>query len=467
MESHHVVYPWRWVMLFIIFSLNFSNATLWVSFAPIAPYTMWYYGLTSTQAFNMLSNIFMIGYIPLGFFSQWFLDHKSFKWGLLLGAWLNMLGAWLRYGSVFIRSSQIGTLTMLYGGQLLAAFAQPFVLNSPPKMALLWFSTEGRATADMVGTIGNVLGLGVGQVLSSSLTPAWTLPLGNITHINTTTILANSVVNNHTNGTGGFPGPSMELMLLVYACMATGIGLFATLFVREKPPTPPSASAAETADSFIEGLKACFRNPPYIILLLTFGIGLGVFNVMTSLLGQIVFAVGFSENDSAIFGLILIGVGLVTAGVVAPILDYSHKYKEIYTVAFILATCAAVGLALALQYKPTFTLIGSALGVMGVGAFMILPTALELCVEITHPVAPVTSAGFMWMSGQIIGIITLFAAGALVDPVTKSYQKAVWMMTGLIVFGMTTTLSLLCLKPRYKRLEVEQKEGLLYEETVN
>lgn len=47
MEGHHVeykVYPWRWVMLFIIFSLNFSNATLWVSFAPIAPYTIHYYG---------------------------------------------------------------------------------------------------------------------------------------------------------------------------------------------------------------------------------------------------------------------------------------------------------------------------------------------------------------------------------------------------------------------------------------
>lgn len=42
-------------------------------------------------------------------------------------------------------------------------------------------------------------------------------------------------------------------------------------------------------------MKILFSNPAYIVLLVTFGIGLGVFNVVTTLLGQIVEAVRFTE----------------------------------------------------------------------------------------------------------------------------------------------------------------------------
>jgi hypothetical protein len=162
----------------------------------------------------------------------------------------------------------------------------------------------------------------------------------------------------------------------------------------------------------------------------------------------------------------------VTAGIIAPVLDYTHKYKEIYTAAFVISSGSAVWLALALAYKPTFAMLSCALALLGVGAFMILPTALELSVEITHPVAPgtkntrlllhplpplsiliiidsrlVTSAGFLWMAGQIVGIGALFAAGALVDPVTKSYQNAVWMLTALVLFGTTVSFLMLWLNP--------------------
>lgn len=54
--------------------------------------------------------------------------------------------------------------------------------------------------------------MGIGQVLSSSLTPPWTLPLANITHTNGTVYAVESF-GNGTNGTGVFPGPSMELMV--------------------------------------------------------------------------------------------------------------------------------------------------------------------------------------------------------------------------------------------------------------
>lgn len=66
-----------------------------------------------------------------------------------------MIGAWVRWVSVYVLpKSRAGALALLFGGQSIAACAQPFVLNSPPKLAAMWFTPEGRATADMVGTIG-------------------------------------------------------------------------------------------------------------------------------------------------------------------------------------------------------------------------------------------------------------------------------------------------------------------------
>lgn len=77
--------------------------------------------------------------------------------------------------------------------------------------------------------------------------------------------------------------------------------------------------------------------------------------MVTTLLGQIVEAPGinFSEDEAGYFGIILIAVGLVTAGVVAPILDYTHKYKEIYCSAFLICCAAALGCKECTKYFPS------------------------------------------------------------------------------------------------------------------
>lgn len=62
------------------------------------------------------------------------------------------------------------------------------------------------------------------------------------------------------------------------------------------------------------------------------------------------------------------------------------------------------------------------------------------------------------MAGQAVGIVTLFASGALVDPVTQSYQKALWMLSALVLFGTAVSFLMLYFNPTYKRLEVEKKE---------
>lgn len=95
-------------------------------------------------------------YYPTHFpFHSSHLDHKLFFLiiKVLVGAWLNGIGAGLRIisGLSFIPLSYKFTVVMI--GQSISSFAQPFVLNSPTKLAALWFGANERATANMLASL--------------------------------------------------------------------------------------------------------------------------------------------------------------------------------------------------------------------------------------------------------------------------------------------------------------------------
>ena len=57
------VYPWRWVILAVFCACNFTNAALWICYAPISSQSAEFFDV-SNSAVNMLSLVFMILYFP-------------------------------------------------------------------------------------------------------------------------------------------------------------------------------------------------------------------------------------------------------------------------------------------------------------------------------------------------------------------------------------------------------------------
>jgi FLVCR family MFS transporter 7 len=55
------------------------------------------------------------------------------------------------------------------------------------------------------------------------------------------------------------------------------------------------------------------RNKHYLILLLAFSVGLGMFNALITLLYQLVEPRGYSNDQAGYFGAVLISAGLVGA----------------------------------------------------------------------------------------------------------------------------------------------------------
>lgn len=75
---------------------------------------------------------------------------------LILGGFINLIGTATRYFASFIESSDDNfqpRLVVILIGQFIAAAAQPFFLNAPPKYAAVWFSESSRTTGTTIGSV--------------------------------------------------------------------------------------------------------------------------------------------------------------------------------------------------------------------------------------------------------------------------------------------------------------------------
>lgn len=399
---------------------------LWISFAPIATIAETYYG-TSLNVINWLSEIFMLCSIPVAFLASWALDARGLRAGvrgraccscrtwmahtgahgpadpaqLLAGACLNMAGSWIRYLSHFARDAehagetQTAELAVLYVGQLLAACAQPFILSAPTKLASAWFGDRQRASANMLASMSNPIGVAIGNVLPPIIV-------------------------------GSSDGAEIPLLMLVCAIPATVAAVLAILLVRDRPPSPPSASAESESLAFWYGMREIFRTRAYILLWIVFGIGVGLFNSMTTLLEQIVKPHQYTTDQAGILGAIIIGAGLVGAGVIGPVLDRTKHFLASLKILFVFAAASFIWFTLVAREQSSdanFAMLAGACGFIGMFCFALLPVMLELGVECTYPVAEGTSAGFLWMNGQIFGIVFIEVMQAMTNSVTGDMTK--------------------------------------------
>ncbi|XP_030170291.1 solute carrier family 49 member A3 isoform X4 [Lynx canadensis] len=161
------VYARRWVFLLVLSLLSFSNATLWLSFAPVADMIAHHF-LLSTEQINWLSRVYLVASIPSGVVAIWVLDSVGLRWATIVCAWLNFAGSVFRTLPFMVGGIQ-DPFAFLMGGQSLCALAQSLVVFSPAKLAALWFPEHQRATANMIGTMSNPLGILVANLLSPAL----------------------------------------------------------------------------------------------------------------------------------------------------------------------------------------------------------------------------------------------------------------------------------------------------------
>jgi FLVCR family MFS transporter 7 len=373
---------------------NLSNAVLWVTFAPISSLTEEFFNVSQT-AVNAFSVSYLALYIPgsLAALVVYSFRKNGLWTGVVLGSAATAIGAMMRYLATLSEEHPVYGLAL--AGQCLAALAQPFLTNVPPKVAAAWFPTNERDVATAIAAMANVVGIALGSVLPAIFV----------------------MQDEDENVTG------MGTLLLVEAILAAVATVVAAVFVRSRPLEPPSAAAekeamVESNESVFRVLSTnvvlCMTNRHFLVLFVAFGIGLGIFNAIATLIEQIVAPFCYNEDDASLFAGLMVGCGLLSAGAVGAYLDKTHRYHFVLKLLFSLATVAFIACSLVLRPDASAGL-SVTFAVLGATMLPILPTALEAAVECTHPVPEEYSSGLIMSSGMITGIGFIYGLERLTD----------------------------------------------------
>jgi MFS transporter, FLVCR family, MFS-domain-containing protein 7 len=140
----------------------------------------------------------------------------------------------------------------------------------------------------------------------------------------------------------------------------------------------------------------------------------GFFNAFSTLLQQFMNPWGYSNDDAGISGAVLILTGLVVAAIISPLIDRFHAFLPVARVLVILvSTCYLVMIWV---IRPNnYAAICVICAILGAASFSLLPLALELAVELTHPIPPEVSAAIFWIGGEFFGGVFVIIMDALRD----------------------------------------------------
>ncbi len=385
---------YKWVVLSAFMFLTAMTQVLWITFAPITSAAAEFYK-TSDLMIGLLSMSFMVIYIIVVIPCAWMIDTLGFRKAVSIGAVISALFALLR--GVF--ASNFG---LMLTAQLGIAIGQPLVLGAITKLAASWFEPDERATATGLGTLSIYLGILVAMIITPMLTLRF-----------------------HIQG-----------MLLFYGFI-TAASAFVFILVVKEPPKEFKIYADKERTLMFVGLKSMLMQKNFIILLVIFFIGLGLFNGVSTWVEAIVRPRGFSISQAGLLGgLMLIG-GIIGAAIIPIVSDKVKRRKPFIILALIGLLPGLLGITFATSY--------SVLLVSGfIFGFFLLssgPIGFQYGAEITFPAPEGTSNSLLIVMGQISGIIFIYGMDSFKSG-SGSMTLSLLILLGLTVLGVFISLLL-------------------------
>jgi cyanate permease len=395
-KSDFKVYGIRWMMLTIYMAMVAVNQLLWITFAPITGEATKYYGVSDLRI-GILSMCFMIVYIVVSIPASWIIDKFGIRIGVGIGA---------AFTGIFglVRGFAGTDYNLLLMAQIGIAIGQPFILNAITKLAARWFPMEERATAAGLGTLSMYLGI----LLGMTLTPY--LILG--------------------SGIGG--------MLYTYGIISILTSVAFIVFIKESPPTAPCLPEQEERSLVYDGFKQTLQTKDFIILMIIFFIGLGVFNAVTTWIEDILRPRGFTATQAGITGGLMI-VGGIIGALFIPIL--SDKYKKRTPFIIIALVGATLGLT-GITFATTYWLLLTSGTILGFFLLSSGPIGFQYGAEITYPASEGTSNGMLLLMGQVSGIAFIFGMDSLKSAATGSMTRSLVFLIALMVLSILMSVRL-------------------------
>jgi len=356
------VYGSRWLVLGLHMLANLTIQALWISYAPVTAAAGVFYGVSELQI-GLFSMIFMIGFIPLSIPVSWCIDKFGSKPTVAAGAIIT--------GICGIARGLAGqNFSLAIAATIGMAAAQPAFLNSWTKIAAAWFPSNERATAVGMMTLANLLGAAIGQVVTPMLTESMTISQAQ----------------------------------LYYGIAAAVAALLFVLFAREKPATPPDASAEGERALMLAGLKRALSLKSFRRYLLIAFVGLGIFNGVTTWIEGIVRPRGFDSMQAGAAIAVMLVAGILGAVAIPAFSDRRGRRRPYIILGLLGGVPGIVGLALA----PTYPLLIASSAALGFFLVSVNPIGTQYASETALPTPEGTSNGLISLAGQL-SVILVYA----------------------------------------------------------
>ena len=313
----HTAYGKRWLVLFLFVMYSASNAFQWIQLVIISNVLEKYYNV-STLMVTWTALMHMVTYIPLIFPASWFLQKKGLRVAVLLGSLGTCLGSWM---TVLGTGQESWCWPVVFGGQTVVAISQIFILGIPADLAATWFPSSQVSTACAVGVLGNQLGIALGSVIPPIV------------------VRDQKDASNYSQ-----IGYDLLHMFLGNAILTSVILILVIASFDDQPPSPPSRAqelGGDNADgNYLASIKRLATNGGFMLLLVSYGLNVGVFYAIQSLLNiEILKHFDDAQEDAGGMGLVMHICGIAGMLICGFILDKTHQYKRttlaIYFLAFV------------------------------------------------------------------------------------------------------------------------------------
>lgn len=356
------VYGSRWLVLGLHMLANLTIQALWISYAPVTAAAGAFYGVSELQI-GLFSMIFMIGFIPLSIPVSWCIDRFGSKPTVAAGAIIT--------GICGVARGLAGpNFGLAIAATIGMAAAQPAFLNSWTKIAAAWFPSNERATAVGMMTLANLLGAAIGQVVTPMLIETMTISQAQ----------------------------------LYFGIAAAATALLFVLFAREKPATPPDASAEGERALMLAGLKRALSLKSFRRYLLIAFVGLGIFNGVTTWIEGIVRPRGFDSMQAGAAIAVMLVAGILGAVAIPALSDKRGRRRPYIILGLLGGVPGIVGLALA----PTYPLLIASSAALGFFLVSVNPIGTQYASETALPTPEGTSNGLISLAGQL-SVILVYA----------------------------------------------------------
>ncbi|XP_037097670.1 feline leukemia virus subgroup C receptor-related protein 2 isoform X5 [Syngnathus acus] len=383
------VYLKRWLIVFLFCAYSLSNAYQWIQYSIITNIIVKFYQVDAF-AVDWLSMIYMLAYVPFIFPVTWLLDQKGLRVTALLANLLNCVGTWTKVASV---QPDLFWVTML--GQFISALAQVFILGMPSRLASVWFGADEVSTACSIGVFGNQMGIAIGFLIPPILVP----------NVDNVEELAHHI----------------KIMFYISAGVATIIFILVIIVFQEKPELPPTQAQAQArcippeSYSYLASVWRLLRNKPFMLLLVSYGLNVGCFYAVSTLLNRMIIEhYPGEEVNAGRVGLTIVIAGMVGSLICGVWLDKTKTYKQTTLAVYVLSLVGMLIYASTLNLGHLWVVFLTA-GVLGFFMTGYLPLGFEFAVELTYPESEGTSSGLLNCSAQIFGIIFTIAQGKIID----------------------------------------------------